>query len=311
MVELGTLTEVDLREVWGKEAKDFTPWLKENIGLLSQVLGLDIEITEREAGVGSFAADLIGRDLGSGRIVIIENQLSPTDHTHLGQLLTYGAGRGAKVVIWISPQFREEHRQVLDWLNESTDEDQAFFGVEIRLIRIDGSKPAPLFKLVSRPNEWQKSVNRAETPSTKGEAYRAFWTAFLEKLKDRAAGITSAKRGLPQNWYNIGAGRSGFAYGVAFKLKGRFGVELYIDTGDKEKNEQIFDLLYEQKESIEQEMGIALSWERLDNARACRIAAYREGSIEAGEEELNDLQDWAVVTMIKFRDVFDKRIKGL
>ncbi|MEW6049370.1 MAG: hypothetical protein AB1609_23345 [Bacillota bacterium] len=116
--ELGTLTEVDLRRVWSDEARDSTPWLKENIERLNQVLGLDIEITERKGPVGPFAVDLVGKDLGSGHTVIIENQLEPTDHTHLGQLLTYAAGRGAKTVIWISPQFRDEHRQALDWLNE-------------------------------------------------------------------------------------------------------------------------------------------------------------------------------------------------
>lgn len=311
MTELGSLTEVDLRQVWGYEARDFTPWLKENIERLNQVLGLDIEIIEREGPVGPFAVDLVGQDLGSGRTVIIENQLEPTDHTHLGQLLTYTAGRGAKIVIWISPQFREEHRQALDWLNENTGEDQAFFGVEIKLVRIDDSRPAPLFKLVSQPNEWQKSVASVRTTSARGEAYQAFWTTFLERLKERAPGFTNAKKGLPQSWFNISAGRSGFAYATAFKLKGRFGVELYIDTGDKDKNEQFFDLLYGQKDGIEQELGIVLSWERMDNARACRIAAYREGSIEADGQELKELQDWAIDKLIRFREVFGKRIKAL
>jgi len=311
MAELGTLTEVDLREVWSYEAKDFTPWLKENIDRLNQVLGLDIEITEREGAVGPFAVDLVGKDLGSGRTVIIENQLEPTDHTHLGQLLTYTAGRGAKIVIWISPQFHEEHRQALDWLNENTGEDQAFFGVEIKLVRIDTSRPAPFFKLVSQPNEWQKSIAGSRTMSTRGEAYQEFWTTFLEKLKERAPGMTNAKKGLPQSWCSIGAGRTGFAYSSAFRSKGRLSVEVYIDTGEREKNKQFFDQLYEQKDGIEKELNMALSWERMDNAQACRIAVYREGSIEANGEELCELQDWAIETLLKFRDVFGKRIKML
>lgn len=55
---------------------------------------------------------------------------------------------------------------------------------------------------------------------------------------------------------------------------------------------------------------MALSWERLDNIRACRIAVLREGRIDEGEEELNELQGWAIATLIKFRDVFGKRIKS-
>ncbi|KJS11851.1 MAG: hypothetical protein VR67_11765 [Peptococcaceae bacterium BRH_c8a] len=37
--ELGILEEVDPRRIWSNEARDFTPWLKENIGQLAQVLG--------------------------------------------------------------------------------------------------------------------------------------------------------------------------------------------------------------------------------------------------------------------------------
>ena len=88
-------------------------------------------------------------------------------------------------------------------------------------------------------------------------------------------------------------------------------MELNIDTGDKDKNEQFFDQLYRQKDGIEQEMGIVLSWERMDNARLCRIATYREGSIEAEGQELEELQDWAVDKLIRFRDIFGNRIKAL
>ncbi|WP_257784936.1 DUF4268 domain-containing protein [Neomoorella thermoacetica] len=106
-------------------------------------------------------------------------------------------------------------------------------------------------------------------------------------------------KGLSQSWCSIGAGRTGFAYSGAFRTKARFSVEVYIDTGEKEKNKQFFDRLYAQKEGIEKEINMTLSWERLDNARACRIAVYREGSIDASEEELNELQDWAIETLIK------------
>lgn len=122
MQPLGVLKEIDPRTIWPHEAQDFTPWLAEHIDQLSEVLGLDLEITEREGAVGSYTVDLVGRDLGSGNMVVIENQLERTDHSHLGQLLTYAAGLEASIVIWMSPQFTEEHRQALDWLNEITGE---------------------------------------------------------------------------------------------------------------------------------------------------------------------------------------------
>src|SRR5262245_47289286 len=127
---LGKLTRVDPRTVWKHEALDFTPWLEEHIEELGEALGMDLEVIERESAVGSFSVDLLAKDLGSGRKVIIENQLAQTDHTHLGQLITYAAGLDAKVVIWVSPEFRDEHHKALDWLNRG-DGPVHYFGVEL------------------------------------------------------------------------------------------------------------------------------------------------------------------------------------
>ena len=126
MVELARIDKVDLREVWSNEAADFTPWLQKNIDQLGAALGMDLEVDEREAPVGTFSLDLLARD-GSGRPVVIENQLSTTDHTHLGQILTYAAGHNASVIVWIAKEFRDEHRAALDFLNSRTGGDTDVF----------------------------------------------------------------------------------------------------------------------------------------------------------------------------------------
>src|SRR5262245_33044362 len=110
---LGVLKRLDPRSVWPKEAHDFTPWLAQHLDALAEVLKLDLELIEREAPVGDFSIDVLAKDLGRDRIVVIENQLEATDHSHLGQLITYAAGREAGVVVWLSREFREEHRQAL------------------------------------------------------------------------------------------------------------------------------------------------------------------------------------------------------
>ncbi len=309
---LGVLEEIDARSVWPNEARDFTPWLRQNIDILAEVVELDLEVSETEGPVGDFAVDLVGRDLTSGSLVIIENQLSPTDHGHLGQVLTYAAGREAQIVIWIAPQFRDEHRQALVWLNERTREDQAFFGIEVRAVRIAGSVPAPLFTIVAQPNEWQKTGSRSVAiVSPRGEAYRAFWTTYLADLREQAPGLTRASKGLPQNWCGIGAGRSGFSYNAWFGQGDQLRVELYIDTGHEHANNEAFDCLLEQREQIEQELGSEISWERLDNRRASRVALYTPGSIDASGDQLHDLRQWAVSTKIEFAKAFGERVRQL
>ena len=100
MLKFSELKRIPLRKKWNHEASEFTPWLEKNIQKLGDALGMDIEVVDREASVGDFSLDLLAKDLGSSRTVIIENQLTQTDHDHLGKLLTYDAGFDASIVVW-------------------------------------------------------------------------------------------------------------------------------------------------------------------------------------------------------------------
>lgn len=109
--QLGKLEKVDIREIWKNETKDFTSWLakEENLALLSDEIGISMNLITTEAGVGQFSADILAEEPNTGRKIIIENQLEQTDHDHFGKLFTYGSGKDAGILIWICKHVREEH----------------------------------------------------------------------------------------------------------------------------------------------------------------------------------------------------------
>ena len=185
MNNFGKLKRIPLREIWKHEASEFTPWLGKNIERLGEALNLQLELTQREAPVGEFSLDLLATDLNTTRTVIIENQLNPTDHTHLGQLLTYAAGLDASTIIWIAEEVRAEHRQTLEWLNQKTGTDTQFFAVVVEGLQIDDSRRALDFKPVVFPNEWQKSQRQRASTNTspKLEKYREYFQHLIDELR--------------------------------------------------------------------------------------------------------------------------------
>jgi hypothetical protein len=160
-ISLGRLEAVDIRAVWTDEAREFTPWLagEANLKLLGDTIGLDLELEAQEKQVGPFRADIPCKDTVTGAWVLIENQLERTDHTHLGQLMTYAAGLDAVTIVWIAERFTDEHRAALDWLNHVTNGTVNFFGLETQVWRIGDSAMAPKFNIVTRGSRsrWRSS----------------------------------------------------------------------------------------------------------------------------------------------------------
>ena len=310
MSNFGELKKVPLRDIWSHEATDFTPWLASNIEALGDALGLELELTEREASVGDFSLDLLAKDLGTSRTVIIENQLTQTDHDHLGKLLTYAAGFNASTVIWVSDVVRDEHRQALEWLNQRTDTETQFFAVVVEVLKIDDSKPAFNFKPVVFPNEWQKSKKQKASANTssRGEKYRSYYQALIDELREKHK-FTGARVGQPQNWYSFSSGIQGILYSAVFAQSGKARAEIYIDQGDQEKNKTLFDALKAREQEIAANYGSPLEWERLDDKRASRIAIYRDGMIDSPDSELEEIRKWHIENLLKIKQVFTPEIQ--
>ena len=157
---LAHLEHVDPATVWKSEPGDFVPWLaaEENIRRLGNALKLDLEPVAREAPVGRFRADLVCRDRDTGAAVVIEAQLGPSDHGHLGQLLTYAMGLPAGTVVWLATRFHVEHRVVVDGLNRLGYGDIRCFAVAMDLWKIGASLTAPQFTVFAAPQDWPGPV---------------------------------------------------------------------------------------------------------------------------------------------------------
>ena len=305
----------DLRATWPNEAQHFTPWLAENLAELGEALSMELELQQIEAPVGGYNLDILAADLGSRRPVIIENQLETTDHGHLGQLLTYAAGFDAEAVVWVTREFREEHRQALDWLNQRTGDDTQFFGVTVELWRIGDSLPAPHFNVVATPNGWRKEAvrrtNNGETPdvSERSERYRSFFQALIDTLREKHK-FTNARKGQPQNWYSFSTGYSHITFGANFTGQKEARIEVYIDFPEAYSNLKMLQDLQLHEEEIRSQLG-TLDWQRLDNRRASRIALTRAGNIDEDDDTLAEVQDWMVNNLLAFRRVFGPLLNQL
>lgn len=308
MVDLGTIKKVDLREVWPNEATDFTPWLKENLRALGDALGMDLEFDQQEARVGGFSLDLLARDSRRDRPVVIENQLTVTNHDHPGKLLTHAGGYDAGVMIWLCREMREEHRQALDWLNQRTDENTEFFGVVVEALKIDDSRPAPNFRLVAFPNEWRKSNVRSD-PSAASErmkSYRSFFQPLVDELRENYS-FTNIRKAQLRSYVFFSSGFSGVEYGASFVQGGQARVEVYIDR-DQDWNKRLFDELERAKDLLETGFFEPWEWERLDHRRASRISINRPGSIDDDPETLEEIKTWMMTNLLAVKKVFHPKL---
>ena len=198
----------------------------------------------------------------------------------------------------------EEHRQAIDWLNEQTRENVRFFGIELQVVRIGASDPAPLFNLVAQPNDWQKQVRtatRSGKVGTKTALYQEFWTRYLERLRQEHPDWSRARTPSNQGWMSTQSPIKGTRINPSFAQGGRLRHEIYIDSGDKERNEALFEHLLDQREMFEDQYGRTVEWEALPKARASRIADYRDDADVTFEDRHDEFISWFFDAGVRLR----------
>jgi len=311
---LGTLQRINLRDVWTTEATDFTPWLAQpgNLKLLGQTIGIELECEAQEKEVGPFRADILCKDTATDNWVLIENQLERTDHTHLGQLLTYAAGLDAVTIVWITEQFTEEHRAALDWLNEKTEGGINFFGLEVELWRIGDSPIAPKFNIICKPNGWTRTVRErasGELTEDKGIQFK-FWTAYKEFVESNSNIQCGTPH--PRHWMTHSIGISGVHLSSVASMwnsaTNSFSMpELRLELVLNGKNPKL-KTLETKKDEIERAIGLPLTWTNVGSAGKCRIYTRRDADVR-NPSHWAEQHKWLLETLETFNRVFKPLLK--
>lgn len=313
-MKLGKLEQVtDLRSIWKHEAKDFTPWLakEENMEILSEAVGIDIVVEEQESNVGDFSVDLFATEEGTGRRIIIENQLEETNHDHLGKIITYASGKDAEVIIWIVKKARDEHKQAIEWLNQHTDDKFEFFLIEIELWKINDSEPAPKFNIVERPNNWAKAMKKTAALSETENLKLAFWEKFNNEAPKYSDFIKVFKLRKPQaqHWYDLGMGSSAYHLCMTLNTKNNcLSAGLYVNE-DKE----IITKFKSNGELVTKILGIAdpneIEWRLDDNKKASRFLVLHPMGDMTDRDNWNSGCAWLCEMCVKIKQLVNEILK--
>lgn len=305
-MKLGKLKAVDIRAVWPHEQYDFSKWLAmdENIKELGDTLNLSLTDVETEKFVGNYRCDILCKDEITGKIVLIENQLEPTNHDHLGKIITYASGLDAAVVIWIVSSARDEHASAIEWLNKHTDDDISFFLLEVHAYKIGDSDPAPQFKIIEQPNDFVKTVKNIAKNAELNESQKSrleFWTQFNEIIVANGKPFNTRKAST-DHWYNVAIGSSEANISIDLVNKEhKIRIGLWIND-----NKDIFDSLFQQKSSIENALGIELEWHRLDDKKASYICTYVNGLNFKKQDNYPILMTQIIDVVSRMRNVFPR-----
>ena len=306
--EFARLESVELREAWPHEATDFTPWLaeEENLMLLGETLGMELELEGQEFQVGDFRVDILCQDTQDNSRVIVENQLERTDHWHLGQILTYSAGLNVRTVVWIAKEFREEHRAALDHLNEIAGGSYQYFGVEIKVWKIGDSALAPQFEIVSKPNDWIPTISQS---LSQNHWKTKFWERFGEHFEAVQQKWRKPKP-RPESWVSFGIGAQEFSLiALLGQQKKRIGIQLVLQN--EETSDAYFHLLKEEREDIEAAFGEELEWRVRPGRKSCSVALYKNDTDPTDENAWAEQHAWMADKLTIFDEVFRQRLKDI
>ena len=312
---LGKAKRIKLRDIWKKEDKNFTKWLAEadNLELLGEAIGMSLELKGTEIKVGSFSADIVCKNNSDESPIVIENQLEKTDHDHLGKAITYGAGLDALTMIWVTPEFRKEHRTALKWLNENTNDKIHFFGIEIELFQIGASLPAPKFNIVCHPTDWRKPRYSTKQKASKKNKSSVqdnglfYWQEFQKYLKSKKSKL-SHMNPCDRHWQRLTIRVNRVQIDARInKSTTKISVELNLEHRTLAKT--YFKHLEKDRKAIEKEIGVGVKLEWRNDAK--NLGATIIQVKEVDPKNWKKQHAWLKERMETFEKVFKERMQDI
>jgi hypothetical protein len=302
----------NLRTLWQQETH-FSDWLatQDGMDLLAQDLEIEIENPRREGKGANFSCDIVANIVGDeSHVVVIENQFGRTNHDHLAKLLTYAAVHRAVVGIWIAEEAADDHRQVIDWLNENTPNTVSLYLAELKAITIGSSPAAPQLDVVCRPNATMKQANAdlSEGEKKRNQWRLAFWTDIHNRMKSEKLPFRLQKPG-EDHWSSIAIGRSGFHIAMLLTPKNQ-SIVVEVVIKPEGWKDAAFEQLKSQAAEIEKEVGAQLDWRPMLGKGSSKILLEQKinPKVEANRKAVCD---WFAEWTPKMFSAFSNRVKAL
>ena len=217
---------------------------------------------------------------------------------------------GDQRIILVAANFRKEVTSTVLWLRN-------YHGVDITCVKVTLYKDGEKLYLdveqiipIQDIDDYQirlTAKKQEETISSKEEATRhkkqySFWEKALPVLRSKT-GIYNNVSPTKDSWLTGASGHSGVSFNPVI-LKDGARAEIYIDTGDEQRNISIYEKLKSKENDIETSFREVLDWQDLPGKRACRICVkYNDYGLK-NEDHWNDIINWLSNNIAELMKVF-------
>lgn len=170
-----------IKNKWPNEAQDFTPWLQDNLHLISDCIGLELYSVGREVSAAGGRADIVAWERKSHKRVVIENQLDVADARHFQQLISYGDSLEARVRIWVAASFSNRFERLITDKNKKEElREQGAIYYLMRLDRCDDDSNQVVLRLDVGPTQRQieNVFLSADERKSKEQLIESFWNWY-------------------------------------------------------------------------------------------------------------------------------------